>query len=441
MAEIDLLEVVVTPDAEEAKKPGGGAAFNDRFGTWGNLTQPISTTPGEDIGRVASEIAELIVRGTIFDDWESVWVQHRWNEIPIFRFTAAERDPVREIPPGSGPQAIWPKLQFRPGDSCTVKLGGQLAVTGVIETRQIAYDAHNHGVMLIGRGIQSWAARSSVMTETMNFDGKNLKQIADEVFVDYPVKVETVGSVDMTPFKRCHAEHGETNWDFIERLCRPRGVVLGTDHENNFLLIGDHTKPIFQQIIEGENVIRMNCTITEQWKFFQYNVDGSGAANDSNRGGASTNQRGTAEGTAVQLSRLLQLAEQPVWGKGELVARAKAEANWHETSDVQVSAVVQGWLRDGKEIWRAGDEVIVTSPMALLNGQRMKIEVVTYTQDRQNGTITTLDIVNPGRLRGKPLFKVPDAVSNTDTSPSTFKQRWDAQVEKNTNTATVKPEK
>jgi prophage tail gpP-like protein len=428
-----LDEVVV-----EAKRPGGGSTFGDRFGTWNNLTEPLGVGAlDRDPGRVASEIAELIVRGEIFDDWETVWVQHRWNEIPIFRFTAAERDPVPEIPPGSGPQAIWPKIQFRPGDSCTVRLGGQLAVTGIIETRQIAYDENNHGVMLIGRGIQSWAARSSVITNTMNFDGKNLKQIADEVFLKYPVKVEVIGSIDNTPFKRCHAEHGETNWDFIERLCRPRGVVLGTNHENAFLLIGDHTKPIFQQLIEGQNIRRMNCTITEQWKFLQYNVDGHTAANEENRGPKSTNPRGTAAGTAVQLSRLLQLAEQPVWGEAELVARAKHEANWHETSDVSATVVVQGWLRDGKNLWRAGDEVTVTSPMALLNGQRMKIEVVTYTQDRQNGTLTTLDIVNPGRLKGQPLYKVPDAVSNTNTSPATFNQRWDALNDKDPNPATV----
>jgi hypothetical protein len=39
-------------------------------------------------------LSALIVRGEIFDDWETVWVQHRWPEIPMFRFTAAECDPA-----------------------------------------------------------------------------------------------------------------------------------------------------------------------------------------------------------------------------------------------------------------------------------------------------------------------------------------------------------
>jgi prophage tail gpP-like protein len=375
-------------------------AFGDRFGTWARLrpnsTPEITSFQYQD----RSEIAELIVRGDVFDDWESVWVQHRWNEIPIFRFTAAERDEVPEVPPGSGPRAIWEKLQFRPGDSCTIKLGGQLAVTGVIETRQVAYDATNHGIMLIGRGVQSWAARSSVKTKTMNFDGKNVAQIAKEVWAPYPVGVRIIGAIDGTPFRKCNAEIGESTWDFIERLCRPRGIVLGTDYENNFLLIGEHSFPVYQQLIEGDNVLQMNCTITDQWKFTSHEVRSQTAASDDQNMQKAAQQSATAPGSAEVTSHLLTLAEQPVWNQGELISRARHEAKWHETTDVSATVIVQGWLRDGTNLWRAGDDVIVTSPMALLNGQHMKIEVVTYTQDRNSGTRTQLDVVNPARLNG-----------------------------------------
>jgi hypothetical protein len=41
------------------------------------------------------EVATIIVNGRRFEDWESVWVQHRWTETyPLFRFTCAEREPV-----------------------------------------------------------------------------------------------------------------------------------------------------------------------------------------------------------------------------------------------------------------------------------------------------------------------------------------------------------
>lgn len=427
MADIVILpevKVEVPTPADPSGSPGGGSTFNDRFGTWSNLRPPTPDLSSFTFpSREESEIAQLIVRGEVFDDWESVWVQHRWNEIPIFRFTAAERDPVPEVPEGESPRAIWPKIQFRPGDSCTVKLGGQLAVTGIIETRQVAYDATNHGVMLIGRGVQSWVARSSVITKTMNFDKKNVEQIAKEITAPYPVGIRVVGNIDNTPFKKCSAEHGETIWDFLEKLCRPRGIVLGTDFKNNFLLIGQHSFPVYQQLTEGDNILKMNCTLTEQWKFTKYIVDGSTGGSDDKMMKDAAQQRGEASGTAVAVSRLLTVAEQPVWNTGELVARARHEAKWHETTDLSATVVVQGWLRDGKELWRAGQEVIVTSPMALLHGQTMKIEVVTYSQDRNAGTTTTLDIVNPGRLNGLAAMAVGsqdpyDAKSGGNTPPA-----------------------
>jgi prophage tail gpP-like protein len=359
--------------------------------------------------REYSELAVLKVRGQAFEDWETVWVQQRWGEaFPIFRFTCAERDPVPNLEPGKDITTIWDKLQFRPGDSCTIILGGELAVTGFIETRQVAYDSDNHGVMLIGKGIQAWANKSSVIHETNNFDNKNIKQVAEEVYKPYKTKVKVIGNLDLTPFKRLQAEQGEITWDFVEKCARMRGTCLGTDELGNILLIGDHDYPIVQQLIEGENILKMNCTITEMYKYQEYPTKGQSAADSEDNGAKQANQKATAPGTASIYSALLTVCEVPVWTQGECVARAKNEAKWHESTFIEATVVVQGWLRDGKKLWRAGDEVLVTSPMALLNNQQLKIAQATFTQDSNSGTLTTLELVNPGRLNGKPIFALTD---------------------------------
>jgi prophage tail gpP-like protein len=76
-----------------------------------------------------SEIATLAVRGEVFSDWESIWLQHQWgSSYAYFRFIAAERAP---------PPANWRLLQFKPSDNCTVWLAGQHALTGLITDRQV----------------------------------------------------------------------------------------------------------------------------------------------------------------------------------------------------------------------------------------------------------------------------------------------------------------
>src|SRR5262245_59486821 len=172
------------------------------------------------------EVATIIVNGARFDDWESVWVQHRWAEAyPLFRFTAAEREPIPDI---------WTKLQWKPQDEVTIYLGRYLAITGTILVRQVAYDANNHGVMLQGVGNTWYAARASILGKN-KFDGMTWEQVARSVLAPFGIYLKTIGALNAIPFKKLQNEPGETVWHFLERIARPRGIVLGSDHEGNML--------------------------------------------------------------------------------------------------------------------------------------------------------------------------------------------------------------
>lgn len=348
------------------------------------------------------EIAVLDVNGRTFEDWETVWVQQRWaDSSTVFRFTAAERDPI--INARGGPFPLIAKLQFKPGDKCTVTLAGQLAVTGYIETRQVAYDAFQHGVMLIGKSATAWPARSSVDTKTGNFDKKNIQQVAQEVLKDYPVGLKVIGQLDLTPFDKLQNEKGELIWDFLERIARPRGVVMGSDSKGNFLLIGQHSSPIVAQLVEGQNIKSCQCIITEEQTFTEYRVDGQAPASDDNAGTAASEMKAKVGGTSPVMAKLITAAEQPVKTQAELQARAANESVWHEGTKIQATIVVQGWLRDGSSLWQAGDDVHVYSPMAMLKNS-LSIQNATFTQDNSGGTQTTLDLVSPELLRSMTQF-------------------------------------
>jgi prophage tail gpP-like protein len=343
------------------------------------------------------EIAVLEVNGQKFDDWESVWVQLRANDpFAYFRFTAAERDPIFRVP-NTFPS--WTKLQFKPGDTCTITLAGQLAVTGIIEVRQVAYDAHQHGVMLIGKTNTAAPARSSVNTETGNFDNKNLQQIAQEVIAPYGVGLKVIGSLDLTPFKQMQNEKGELIWDFLERIARYRSCIMGSDELGNFLLIGDHSYQKVADLIEGVNIKSCQCTISHEQTYFQNDVHGQQAGDDQNNGPAASEVKATATGkVANPYTFLLTPMEQP-GDHPEAQKRADHEQKWSDGTEIQANITVQGWLRGGVALWKPLDEVFVKSPMAMLQ-QTLKIRTATFTQDNQNGTQTLLDLVVPGLLNG-----------------------------------------
>jgi prophage tail gpP-like protein len=346
----------------------------------------------------ADEIAVLEVNGQQFGDWESVWVKLVANDpFAYFRFTAAERDPIFGIA-NSFPS--WTKLQFKPGDKCTITLAGQLAVTGMIEVRQVAYDANQHGVMLIGKTDTASPARSSVNTKTGNFDNKHIQQIAQEVIAPFGVGLKVIGQLDLTPFKQMQNEKGELIWDFLERIARYRSAIMGSDEQGNFLLIGDHSYQSTSDLIEGVNIKSCQCTISHEQTWTNFDAHGQQPGDDETNGPAASEVKATATSAVMTApyTYLLTPMEQP-GPQAEAQKRVNTEKKWADGTEIQANITVQGWLRGGAALWKPLDEVFVKSPMAMLQ-QQLKIRSATFTQDNQNGTQTLLDLVVPGLLNG-----------------------------------------
>jgi prophage tail gpP-like protein len=343
-----------------------------------------------------AEVAQLVVAGVKFEDWETVWVQHRWAEgWPLFRFTAAEN--------ASMPQ-FWTSLQFKPGDPCQIILGGQLAITGIILTRQTAYDARNHTVELSGAG-KTWAAATSSIDQKNNkgnFDNMPIKAICDKVFADFGVNVLQVGTVDQTPFDKCQSHPGELTFDFADKLARTRGATLGSDHLGNMLLIGEHSNPVVQNLTEGENILKMQCIISNEMMSTDYSVLGQAPNAEEVSASQAAEMEAQVPGTLKNFRKFIQtVAEQPVKSMGELQSRAAFEARFREGTLIRAFVTVQGWLRDGTNLWRAGDDVFVKSPMAMLN-MVLKIQTATFQQDNHTGTTTVLELVLPWMLADQP---------------------------------------
>ena len=339
------------------------------------------------------EVATIITSQGLFEDWDSVWVQHRWaDSSALFQFSCAERVPI----PG-----LWTLLQFKPGTIVNITLGGQLAMqNGIITDRQVSYDANSHGVQLSGRSATWIAARSSVDIPPGSFDGQTFQQVAEQVLARYGVGVQVVGTLNSRPYQYLQNEKGETVWNFLERIARPRGIVLGSDYLGNVLLIGDHTNPIIATLTEGVNILRCQCIISIQNLFGVYVASNSTPASDDINGTAASEQEASVGGSGPAASNILAPSVIPTRTLDELAEMANNEAIWSEGTFVQASITVQGWMVPGTtQLWEAGDDVFVYSPMAILN-QPMKIQTVTFTQDR-SGTKTTLDLVVPWLLRDK----------------------------------------
>lgn len=338
------------------------------------------------------EKATLIVGGSKFEDWESVWVQKTWGDsFHQFRFTCAERDEA-------------PK-QLKPEDECEIELAGELAITGMILTRQAAYDENSHGVMLQGVS-NSWAAaRSSIIHETNSFDGKTFMQIAEEVLEKTGVKGTKKGTISETKFDRMHTHIGETIFQFLERIAKERKIIVTADKDGNFLFVGEnYSGEQIGALVEGVNIKRCNAVLSVSAQRSEFLVNSSTAATDSQHGRKASEQQAKEKSKGLKrYSVLLVPNEQPVWTEDEVKKRLKNERMWTEAQQVQATIVVQGWKAGTGKLWEPGQQVSVKSKMALID-QELAIQSATYTQDDASGTLTTLVCVAPSGLNGSSEF-------------------------------------
>jgi prophage tail gpP-like protein len=333
------------------------------------------------------EIATLELGGGKFSDWETVWIQTNYADgFSQFRFTCAERESVRSA-------------QIEPGETCSIKLGDQLAVTGVILTRQVAFEANSHGVMLQGVSMTWYAGRGSVMSKDGRYDNMSFQDITKKVLQPTGVKYEFIGNISENKFRVVQVWPGETIFAFLERIGRDRQVIIAHDKEGKFLFVGEHSAENIGSVVEGQNLLSCQAVVSEVAKHSEYTVRAQCPGRNDKKYREAAHQEARAPGGAKFYSPLLTPMEHPVNTDKEVETRCNMEQMWHEGQDRQVTAVVQGWFTQGGTLWEAGKDVNFISPMAMMN-ELLKIQVVTFTQDSKSGSLTTLLLVAPWALNG-----------------------------------------
>jgi prophage tail gpP-like protein len=169
------------------------------------------------------------------------------------------------------------------------------------------------------------------------------------------------------------------------------------------LLIGDHSYTPNQNLIEGENIEKMQCIISNEMMARVYSVLGQGAnAETLAPAMAAQMRKDVTSGLYKGFYKFNQtVLEHPAMSIAEVNKRAYYELRFRDGTLIRAFVTVQGWLRDGKNLWRTGDDVYVNAPMAMINFV-MKIQTCTFQQDNQSGTTTVLELVMPWMLADKP---------------------------------------
>ncbi len=340
-----------------------------------------------------TEIATLTVNGQKFEDWTTVHVEQRHLEwYPIFSFDCTEQTPA---------PSVRANLQIKPGDAVSVSLAGMPVLFGYVTERHVGYDAKNHGVRIVGKGKTFDLTNTSVFSKGGSYDNKSWSQLAQALISDAGITMKTKGQLDEKPFENCHVLPGEIVSQCLERYARMRAILIGSTPFGEMLAIGDHETTLAGTLVEGKNIKSANCLISDEKVYKKIYAIGQRPSNDETNGDASNKQIAMVDGTSTRNRILVTLADIGDTDHG-VKQRAEMEKLFTEGAAVEAHITVQGWLKPGGGgLWQAGEYYRVTSPMLMLD-QTLGCKVCTFEQSSGTGTTTTLQMVLPVQLKGRP---------------------------------------
>jgi prophage tail gpP-like protein len=346
----------------------------------------------------AEEQCTLTVNGMEFRDWESVMVRHAYREVPPyrFRFTCSEGMPLAKN---------WGLLQIMPGMECTVTLAGILAITGKVSTRQVYYDKKRHYVEIQGATFTLDLSGSSPITKTMEFKNITFEQLANSLVKPFgiPFKVEG-GQLPQIKFPRVSLMHGLSVFDHLDLYSRSVGASLTSDPQGSLVAIAGPLEG-GDALIEGQNILIGREII------FNPAFESSAPAISQETG---SDQKSMAHVASVPyVNEMMSMLgkesskmpftipmELPTADQQHMKGRAGTERDWMSQDQVTVFTTVYGWLKPSGGLWRCNQKYTVTSPMLVMQGQSLTAKSVTFTQDNNEGTRTTLELCNDTALGG-----------------------------------------
>lgn len=377
--------------------------------------QPLS--PIDPANRVSLEVG-----GVAYAGWKSVRIHHSIEQLAgTFSLDVTERWPDQT--------EAW---AIEPGAACTVKIGGDVMITGYVDSVGVKLSPTDHTITVQGRDKTGDLVDCS--PEPKEWVGLTFEAIAFELLAPFGIGLVTqleTGAGGYQPKKpgkakepakaagsgggklpKKAANSGETVHKLLEKLAKIQGVLLISDRTGGLMVtraglngratdvlaIGQNLKSVdyersfanlFSKItVKGQSV---GATIPGQAVLMGANsvkptatvVRGAGAAPGATTGSA-----------AVGRYRPLIIMAEEQADQQRCKTRAEWEAGTREAKSKKISVKVQGWRQSDGALWTINTLVRMRCQF-VREDEDLLIASLEYSIDLSGGTVCTMVLQSP----------------------------------------------
>ena len=171
------------------------------------------------------------------------------------------------------------KLPFEPGKICEIFLGGDVLITGLIDSVKSGFTNDSHFYNIAGRDATSIIVDSSAkgnlsFTTPINII-KIMKDILKRNGLQYTILEPEDGITDFTKAELPEGEDGENMFTFFEKLGRQKGLLIRTNNKGNITLDkkqGEMYNVILLNELNGNrnNILEASYTKDDSQRYHTY---------------------------------------------------------------------------------------------------------------------------------------------------------------------------
>lgn len=331
-----------------------------------------------------SPIVTVSAAGGLWTAWRRVTVHASFKDATrTFKIEAAAE--------GGAAAAAW---TFKAGTPLDVMLGGSLACRGYVDRYQPKLGEHSTAEMVIsGRSKSQDLVDCSAVHDTNEFKDQDPQQVG-AALDKFGVGVSTDEQLQKRPITRISP--GETVFRCIEKMCREQGVFVVGQADGSVKLTKGGKQRHAGGLIEGKNIKIIEADHNWSGRHSDITVRGQrpvGHGNDN------LQVEGVANDGDVDRYRPVIVFHDADIDNDRAKKRAQTRRDREAGNSLKANVTVQGFFDDGGTLWEPGNLVFVDSDFADVH-QDMAIESAEFSQDRKDGSLTVLTLVDPRALGG-----------------------------------------
>ena len=355
----------------------------------------------------------LHIKGKKFEGWTSANVQKS-----LYQMTGSFSLGVTDIFP-NGPK----KWSIKMGDECSVSINNQIIITGYIEDIPISYGPEDHSISFGGRDKTGDLIDCSFTETAKEWNSQKIVTIIEALCDPFGIDVVVDDSVETkanekTAKDQFKINEGETVFDTIFRLCKPKGILPVSYGNGKLILTGTGTQKAADTLRFGENILSGSISQSDKDRFAEYIVKGQGETTSWRTPTEAASPKGVYKDVIILKSRPWRKIV--IWPESSsTIGYCKDLAKWECLNRAgksrSVDYEVQGWTQSNGKVWPLNALVNVKDSFLDID-KKMLIASVGFSIDDTSGTKTRLNLVSPDTFEMPPINPTEEMSTGWDVS-------------------------